>query len=152
MVAAADDSSFQVYKILRSNEKRPEPYIVDTDLLCSCEAGEHGIECKHSKMADRTLIGNDVDWRTAKRLVDQWLRSVKATWPDARIESLLDYREPTKTINVAHALMSDAGDMSHERLTLWMEIGSLLLVVHSFRDTKRLERTLRKFKAKQRGA
>lgn len=152
VLEAGENGSCLVYKVTGDNTRRPDPYVVNDALLCSCKAGEHGRECKHSKIAERSLVGNEVEWKTAKRLVDQWLRSVKAQWPDTHVESLLDHREPTETINIAHALVAGEDVCERERLTLWMELGPLLVVIHSFRDVDRCERALRSYKRKQKGS
>lgn len=149
VVEAGDDEIHQVYKIIKDLNARPDPYVVDSDLTCTCMAGEQGRECRHSKMVSRTLLGNEVLWADAVRLTNQCLKKIMRQWENAQVQSLLDFKEPEETVRIAHALVCGAlNETDQERLTIWTEVGPLLVVFHVFQDPKRYARTLRRARKK----
>ncbi len=149
VVEAGDDDTHQVYKIIKDLNARPDPYVVDSDLTCTCKAGEQGREGRHSKMVSRALLGNAVPWAKAVKLANQCLKTITGEWEDAQVQSLLDFKTPKETIRIAHALVCGAlTESEQERLTIWTEVGPLLMVFHVFQDPKRYARTLRRARKK----
>lgn len=153
-VIEADGDDHLVYKFVKNVNARPDPYRVDHMGVCDCKAGEHGRECRHSKMISRVFRGKDVPWDDAVRLTDQFLKTVTKEFEGASVQALLEFKEPTEDVQLSHCLVHGAmNDTGRERLTVWTEHatdtrGPLLLVLHVFRDKERYERTLRAAKKK----
>ena len=153
-VVVNEDGQSLVSKVIRSVNARPDPYVVDSDGVCSCKAGERGIECKHSKMVDRQLKGHPVPWDTAVRLTKRYLKTVRDELKAASTQSLIDLKPKTETVDVSHVLVLGGLTEGRERLTIWTEYGfespdgPIMLVIHAFRDQPRYERAVRAAKKK----
>lgn len=147
VVEAQPDSVYQVYKMTGLPNEDVEPYWVDEKLCCSCPAGEFGNDCKHVKMVERSLLGQEVSWRKALLLTRAYSKILKDQF-QASVESVLQHKQPEATVRVSHLLVHGAiASADRPRLTVWQEYGrdvKLLLVIHAFWDRDRYEKSVQR--------
>ena len=116
--------------------------ILDDDGQCQCRAAEFGNVCKHQRMVNGTLEKELMDVRDADKILEDYLEKLRAQWPKAQIVSLLHYKRETKVGSAAALACGVLSEHSAEKLTVWSELGPLLIRVHCFKDRARYRKAL----------
>lgn len=132
-----------VYKVPNEGEEG-EVFLIDSeDGQCQCRAAEFGNDCKHQDMVLGVLEKAEIPRKRADEILEDYLDKLREEWPRAQIVSLLSYR---KTNMVGSAAVLACGVLSQhaaEKLTVWSELGPLLIKVHCFKSRARYRRALR---------
>lgn len=133
--------------VVKKNPKEgelPEEYFVDAEGACECAAADYGNDCKHIKMASRTLQGKKFAIQDATEILETHLDVFRAKWPLASIVSLLVYQKVdfiSLAPAYAHGVLSD--EYTEDEMTMWLEVGKLLIGVRCFKEKSAYRKALR---------